>query len=94
MPSPQGSFESSEFSFKRTIKIKGDPVKNLYFRAATGQSIEITDDGTYLIDDSATLNFKSEGDPVIREIGEKKELLIPIKFNNDSALIEQTISWQ
>ena len=94
MPSPQGSFESSDFSFKRIIKIKGDPVKNLYFRAASGQSIERTDDGTYLINDSTALNFKSEGDPLIREIGEKKELLIPLKFNNDSALIEQTISWQ
>lgn len=94
IPSPQGSFESSEFSFKRILKIKGDPVKNLYFRAASGQSIELTDDDTYLIDDSTALNFKLEGKPVIREIGGKKELLIPIKFSNDSAMFEQTIRWQ
>ena len=94
IPSPQGSFESSEFSFKRILKISGNPVKNLYFRAASGQSIELTDDDTYLIDDSTALNFKLEGKPVIREIGGKKELLIPIKFSNDSAMFEQTIRWQ
>ena len=93
-PSPQGSFESSDSGFKRSIRIKGKPVKNLYFRAAVGQSIELTDNETYLIDDSTALNFKSEGKPIIREIGGKKELLIPIKFSNDSALIEQTINWQ
>lgn len=94
MPSPQGSYESSDLAFNRSIKIKGKPVKNLYFRAAVGQSIELTDNDTYLIDDNTALTFKSEGKPVIREIEGKKELLIPIKFGNDSALIEQTINWQ
>lgn len=94
MPSPEGSYDSSDVAFKRSIRIKGKPVKNLYFRAAVGQSIELTDNNTYLIDDSTALTFKSDGKPVIREIGEKKELLIPIQFSNDSALIEQTINWQ
>ncbi|MEC7356865.1 MAG: PA14 domain-containing protein [Verrucomicrobiota bacterium] len=94
MPSPEGSYDSSDVAFKRSIRIKGEPVKNLYFRAAVGQSIELTDNNTYLIDDSTALTFKSDGKPVIREIGEKKELLVPIQFSNDSALIEQTINWQ
>tara|TARA_B110000116_G_scaffold269179_1_gene284626 strand:- start:250 stop:2061 length:1812 start_codon:yes stop_codon:yes gene_type:complete len=94
MPSPQGSFESSDVAFTRSIKIKGKPVKNLYFRAAVGQSIELTDNNTYLIDDNTALTFKSEKKPVIRENGGNKELLIPIQFSNDSALIEQTINWQ
>ncbi len=94
MPSPEGSYDSSDVAFKRSIRIKGEPVKNLYFRAAVGQSIELTDNNTYLIDDSTALTFKSDGKPVIREIGGKKELLIPIQFSNDSALIEQTINWQ
>ena len=94
MPSPEGSYDSSDVALKRSIRIKGKPVKNLYFRAAVGQSIELTDNNTYLIDDSTALTFKSDGKPVIREIGEKKELLIPIQFSNDSALIEQTINWQ
>jgi len=94
MPSPEGSYDSSDVAFKRSIRIKGKPVKNLYFRAAVGQSIELTDNNTYLIDDSTALTFKSDGKPVIREIGGKKELLIPIQFSNDSALIEQTINWQ
>jgi azurin len=94
MPTPQGSFESSDVAFTRSIKIKGNPVKNLYFRAAVGQSIELTDNNTYLIDDNTALTFKSEGKPVIRENGGNKELLIPIQFSNDSALIEQTINWQ
>jgi len=94
MPSPEGSYDSSDVALKRSIRIKGKPVKNLYFRAAVGQSIELTDNNTYLIDDSTALTFKSDGKPVIREIGGKKELLIPIQFSNDSALIEQTINWQ
>ncbi|MDP6859390.1 MAG: PA14 domain-containing protein [Verrucomicrobiales bacterium] len=94
MPSPEGSYDSSDVAFKRSIRIKGEPVKNLYFRAAVGQAIELTDNNTYLIDDSTALTFKSDGKPVIREIGEKKELLVPIQFSNDSALIEQTINWQ
>ena len=94
MPSPEGSYDSSDVAFKRSIRIKGEPVKNLYFRAAVGQSIELTDNNTYLIDDSTALTFKSDGKPVIREIGGKKELLVPIQFSNDSALIEQTINWQ
>ena len=94
MPSPEGSYDSSDVAFKRSIRIKGKPVKNLYFRAAVGQSIELTDNNTYLIDDSTALTLKSDGKPVIREIGGKKELLIPIQFSNDSALIEQTINWQ
>ena len=67
---------------------------NLYFRAAVGESIEIIDGDTFLIDDAATMNLQSAGKPIIRESEKKKELLVPIKFKNNSAVIKQIISWQ
>ena len=46
------------------------------------------------IDDAATMNLQSAGKPIIRESEKKKELLVPIKFKNNSAVIKQIISWQ
>ena len=74
--------------------IKGKSKDNLYFRAAVGKSIEIIDNDTFLIDDIATMNLQSAEKPIIRDSENKKELLVPIKFKNNSAAIKQMISWQ
>ncbi|RCL30006.1 MAG: hypothetical protein DBX02_05365 [Verrucomicrobia bacterium] len=91
---PREETESSQASLIRTLTIKGMSKDNLYFRAAVGESIEIIDGDTFLIDDAATMNLQSAGKPIIRESEKKKELLVPIKFKNNSAVIKQIISWQ
>ena len=94
LPVPKGSYDSADASFIRIIKITGKPVTKLYFRAAVADAIDPGDNGTYAVGDTLLLSFKSSGKPIIRESGGNKELLVPVEFNNNSAIIEQTISWQ
>ncbi len=93
-PTPKGEADSSEASLIRTITLTGEGKDNLYFRAAIGESIELVEENTFLINDFAAMNLKSDGKPVLRDLGGNKELLVPIKFINKSATITQTISWQ
>ena len=93
-PTPKGEADSSEASLIRTITLTGEGKDNLYFRAAIGESIELVEENTFLINDFAAMNLKSDGKPVLRDLGRNKELLVPIKFINKSATITQTISWQ
>ena len=93
-PVPREETESSQASLIRTLTIKGKSKDNLYFRAAVGKSIEIIDNDTFLIDDISTMNLQSAEKPIIRDSENKKELLVPIKFKNNSAAIKQIISWQ
>ena len=78
----------------RTLKITGKPVNNLYFRAAVADAIDPGANGTFAIGDSLIVTFKSTGKPMIRDSEGRKELLVPIKFSGNTAIIEQTISWQ
>ena len=93
-PVPKGSSESADASFVRTIKITGKPVNNLYFRAAVADAIDPGENGTFVIGDSLILSLKSSGKPIIRDAGGSKELLVPVEFSNNAAIIEQIISWQ
>ena len=93
-PIPKGAADSSEASLIRTITLSGENKSNLYFRAAIGESIELIEENTFLINDLEVINLKSNEKPVLRNIGSNKELLVPIKFINKSATITQTISWQ
>ena len=93
-PIPKGAADSSEASLIRTITLSGENKSNLYFRAAIGESIELVEENTFLINDLEVINLKSNEKPVLRNIGSNKELLVPIKFINKSATITQTISWQ
>ena len=93
-PIPKGTADSSEASLIRTITLSGENKSNLYFRAAVGESIELVEENTFLINDLKIINLKSNEKPILRDIGSNKELLMPIKFINKSATITQTISWQ
>lgn len=78
-----------ETSLIRTIAITGSDT-DLYFRAAVGGSIEKNARGEYLIDgDQARMKFDSVSTPIIRESGGKKELLIPIEFEEGKAGFNQ-----
>ncbi|MFP6874465.1 MAG: PA14 domain-containing protein [Verrucomicrobiales bacterium] len=93
-PVPEGSSESADAKFVRTLKITGKPVNNLYFRAAVANAIDPGKNGAFAIGDSLIVTFKSIGKPIIRDSGGRKELLVPAKFNGNTVTIEQTISWQ
>ncbi len=63
----------------REIKIE-NPTKELYFRLASGSSIEETSPGLYLIDDQSyylRLDNVNGAKPVLRDQNGRKELIIP-----------------
>ena len=93
-PVPSTVDDSSESTLVRTLTLKGENKDHLYFRAGVGESIELVEDNTYLVDDLSAISIKSMEKPIIRDSEGKKELLVPIKFINNSAEITQTISWQ
>lgn len=59
-----------------------NPSENLYVRLAASMNIEDLGNGLYLLDDKSyylKIDDGSEARPMIRDAGEKKELLVPIK---------------
>ena len=69
-----------------TFTAKNAP-QNLFFRAAVGDSIE-SKDGSYVVDEKLTFDIKSPSNvkPFVREVGGKKELLVPIQFAKSGEL--------
>ncbi|WP_276500237.1 family 16 glycoside hydrolase [Terrimonas pollutisoli] len=59
-----------------------NPSENLYVRLAASKNIEDLGNGLYLLDDKSyylKIEDGSEAKPMVRDAGEKKELVIPIK---------------
>ncbi|MFC0772087.1 family 16 glycoside hydrolase [Terrimonas alba] len=59
-----------------------NPSENLYVRLAASKNIEDLGNGLYLLDDKSyylKIDDGSEAKPMIRDAGEKKELVVPIK---------------
>ena len=75
----------------RTIRLAGNAT-DLYFRAASADSIERNAAGEFLIDgDKARMRLECAGsEPIIRDGGGKQELLIPIRFRDGKATLVQT----
>ena len=96
LPIPAGSPRDNDSRIERTISIsttKTEPP--LYFRAATGNRIEILDDGRYEIDGKIRMAFSSASDLIIRDASGKKELLLPITFfTNGKAQFMQIYDWR
>ena len=86
---------AGEFSgtFKRQVKITPtgqDNDSGLYFRAASG-NIEKLDDGWFTVNDLMKIRVEtSQGEPLIREVGGKSEILVPV---NGATTITQEILW-
>ena len=74
----------------RTLTVTADkPVEGLYFRAAVGAKIGPAASGWYPVD-----GWKVKitgGEPVVRQVGGKSELLVPVK--DGKAKIVQEIAW-
>ncbi len=85
---PVGAIADQQPRLARSITIKGSG-DDLYFRAAQGNSIKKHAEGGFDIDDGkARMSLEGDGARAfVREIGGKKELLIPIRFKDGKATI-------
>ncbi|HTG45431.1 MAG TPA: PA14 domain-containing protein, partial [Verrucomicrobiae bacterium] len=69
-------------SFKRTFELRGPPVENLWFRAATGQ-IEKKGDA-FILDEKIILKFPGS-EAVLRGEKQNRELIVPVRFREQQA---------
>ena len=94
------SKDGKELSLDRTLTLSvapGDPVShnNLYFRAVTAQKIEPGPDGWFTIDGTLKLRIVSSSSkqPLVRQAGNRFELLVPAELTNRVAKIEMRYVW-
>jgi hypothetical protein len=89
-------------SFQRTLTLKATsasggaaPIGSLWFRAAAGGKIEPLDGGWYRIDGTLKMRVEQPGgsSPVVRQNGNRFELLVPVRFNANEARLVQEIVW-
>ncbi|TWT34480.1 c-type cytochrome [Blastopirellula retiformator] len=74
----------------RTIRFVGKPEKPLYYRAATGD-IQDLGDGRYKVNNQLTIQLSPSEEAIVRT--NKKDLLIPVRFQDGEATIRQTYVW-
>ena len=78
-------------TFRRELTVSpiegADQAGKVYFRAAVGD-IEETEDG-FVVNGSIRIQIQSDGEPFLRSVDGKKEVLVPVKGTK----IIQTIDW-
>jgi mono/diheme cytochrome c family protein len=94
--------------FPNAVETKGNPMlrrkltvtstgkltaTNLWFRAAVGSKIEAAKDGWYVINNEWRMRIQADDQPVIRSSAGQQELLVPIRFKNNTAGIVQEFAW-
>ena len=78
---------------KVTLKSEG-PVETLWMRAAVGGEVQSAGDGWYDIDGRYSVRLRhGDAKPVVRNSDGKNELLLPVKFKDGVAVIEQEYRW-
>lgn len=77
---------------KLTITAKQNSA-NLYFRAAVGSKIEPAKDSWYLINNEWRMRIDSAAQPRIRQSAGQQELLVPVRFEKNRAVIVQEYVW-
>jgi mono/diheme cytochrome c family protein len=92
---PQPVKDGTDTGFKRTLTINTlAPVENLWYRAAANAKIEKLDDGWFLIDDVLKIRVRSgSAEPIIRKVGNQKELIIPVSLSEIPATIVHEYAW-
>jgi mono/diheme cytochrome c family protein len=79
---------------KRTLTLASEkPPTDLYFRAAVGNQIVKDAFGWYKIDDGLKVKIEGGGEPTVRTLGGKKELLVPVTFAEGKARLVQQFNW-
>ncbi len=84
--------EEDVYVMRRTISVQGAPTGNVFFRAAVAD-VAANDDGSYKIDGNWTMRIKSAGKPLVRESGGRKELLVPLVFENGKSEVVAEMDW-
>ncbi len=96
---PRAIKSGKEVSLERTLTLSvtsGDPVdfKNLTFRAASGKKIESGADGWFTIDGTLKLRLTGSAiSPLVRQAGNRFELLVPVELTKGEAKIETKYVW-
>jgi mono/diheme cytochrome c family protein len=67
------------------------PIEKLHYRAAVGATIEPAGDGWYRVD--GTWKVKVPAGARVRKTGGKAELLVPVRFQDGKARLEQEYVW-
>jgi mono/diheme cytochrome c family protein len=76
--------------FQRTFTLTGPAVDHLFFRAAAGDIQERN--GSYVLNGKTVLKFPDSA-PILRQSGNEKELIVPVKFSGNEAKITEDIIW-
>ncbi|MEX1232772.1 MAG: PA14 domain-containing protein [Planctomycetaceae bacterium] len=99
-PEPLIDESHPEPGWRRTVTItsssdSSDAAAPLWFRAASGSSIEPQDDGSYLVNHALRIKITRAGDvqPVVRTIDNQTELLIPVTLDDGKAKLVIDIIW-
>lgn len=83
-------------SLRRELRLHApDETRDLYVRVAVGQRIRRLRDGSYVVDDFAYYVAPERGTPVprIRRVGDREELLLPVRFRRGTAVVAYGIIW-
>ena len=91
---PRSNDDLASFDRRLTLTVKDATGPNgLWYRAAEGAMIE-EKDGIFIINGHLRVRVLSgEAKPLIRQSGNRKELLIPVTFVNNIATIVQGYEW-
>ncbi|MGA1014026.1 MAG: PA14 domain-containing protein [Limisphaerales bacterium] len=87
---PGGTILKRSFSLKASSAARG-----LYFLAAEGDQIEQIGPNQFKVGEDYDIELKGSFpvEPIIREQGTLKQLLIPIRLDGEAATLEQIIQW-
>ncbi len=81
-------------TFRRRVTIAADGnVPNVYFRAASGETIEPQTDGWYLVSGAVRVQVTGGNPPILRQNNGRSELLVPVDLTSGSAEIVEEITW-
>ena len=67
----------------------------LWYRAAAAPTIEVQKNGTFVIDKILNISIQQVGGqkPVLRKRGNQTELLVPVHWDGDKAVIVHRYAW-
>ena len=86
--------KNKEGGFSRTLTLESkSPPSQLFLRAAVGTKIEEQKDNWFLVDGEYKFRLPGVKKSILRESNGKKEILVPITFENGTCKIVQEYSW-
>ena len=79
----------------RTLELRSDvPVEGLWYLAGAGEEIARGDDGVWIVDKKIRLRLSGDlGEIKVRDVAERKELIVRPEFKGGAASIKTDIQW-